>query len=513
MMDPATLLSRAAEFAPDELVSVAYEGILGRAPTEPERQRMEASLLRGESPAWLLGSLRYGHEGRLRAVPVRGLRKSYFAQRLFHIPVLGAVVEWLWALIRLPLTLRAIRALRQFDTRKRVDDEGRIGSIHAISEAAVVKIDHMRTEIDRALQAAQAALRAEIGTALQVAQAATRDEIGTAITAVRSEVAATIRAAEARVELELTAHRDEQAKSTHHLCTTLDRATRLFDDERQRALSAEHTFEEGLARAQASIATVTSDLGEARTRLDAILPPAIGDTLEIPGVPLIPIAREICGVAPSIALTSLTDAQRYALFESVFYDTRAVAVKQRVYLPYIDRDLARQFPFLDLGCGRGEFLKILAGEGIRAIGVDMNPTGFAALVNEHIHVVEADLLAFLEQDRGTYSGASLLQVAEHLERDALERVLRLLSRRLAPGAVFMLETPNPLSLHALSAFHTDPTHVAPLPPEAIRYAVELAGFEATRTLFQARIPREQFAGPDPRAYYADYAIIAWRGRA
>jgi hypothetical protein len=44
----------------------------------------------------------------------------------------------------------------------------------------------------------------------------------------------------------------------------------------------------------------------------------------------------------------------------------------------------------------------------------------------------------------------------------------------------------------------------------MRYSVEAAGFEQTSTLFQARIPADQFAGPDPRSYYGDYAIIARR---
>jgi O-antigen chain-terminating methyltransferase len=104
----------------------------------------------------------------------------------------------------------------------------------------------------------------------------------------------------------------------------------------------------------------------------------------------------------------------------------------------------------------------------------------------------------------------VLQVAEHLTREQIERMLTLLAARLAPGAVLFVETSNPLSAFALAVFHTDPTHVVPLPPEAMRYLVEAASFERTPTLFQARIPGDQFAGPDPRAYYADYAIIAWR---
>jgi O-antigen chain-terminating methyltransferase len=253
-----------------------------------------------------------------------------------------------------------------------------------------------------------------------------------------------------------------------------------------------------------------ASLDEARAKVDSIFPPPLGDTLEVPGTPLVALARERSGLTPETAISSLTTHARYAMFETVFYESPAVAAKQRVYTPYLNRELSSQWPFLDLGCGRGEFLRILRGEGIEPIGVDINPATFAALRAEGFNVVEQDLLTFLEADRRTYSGASLLQVAEHLTDSQIERMLSLVASRLAPGAVFIVETPNPISVFALSVFHTDSTHVRPLPPERMRYEIEAAGFEQTRTLFQARIPRDQFAGPDPRAYYADYAIIASR---
>jgi O-antigen chain-terminating methyltransferase len=109
-----------------------------------------------------------------------------------------------------------------------------------------------------------------------------------------------------------------------------------------------------------------------------------------------------------------------------------------------------------------------------------------------------------------FSGASVLQVAEHLPPAQIERMLALIAPRLIAGAPLIVETPNPLSPFALGVFHTDPTHISPIPPERMRYSIEAAGFEQTLTLFQARIPQGQFAGPDPRAYYADYAIVARR---
>jgi O-antigen chain-terminating methyltransferase len=242
----------------------------------------------------------------------------------------------------------------------------------------------------------------------------------------------------------------------------------------------------------------------------AVLPPPLGEALEIVGPSLLARAREKSRIPPDAPTSSLSREARYALFEDAFYDSSIVAAKQRVYVPYLDRTLAASMPMLDLGCGRGEFLRILRDERIEGVGVDVNPVPLAALRADGFHVHAGDLLAFLEMDTAMYAGAVSLQVIEHLDTDGIERMLALVAPRLVPGAVLIIETPNPLSPFALAQFHTDPTHIAPIPPERMRFFVEAAGFERSRTLFQARVPAGQFFGPDPKAYYMDYAIIAYR---
>jgi SAM-dependent methyltransferase len=267
------------------------------------------------------------------------------------------------------------------------------------------------------------------------------------------------------------------------------------------------------ARADATLwdARAIRDLAErTHTRVDAIHPPALGETMAMAGGPLAALARDRAGLAPDVPISALPAHTRYALFETVFYDSTTVAAKQRIYLDYVDRELSRDAPFLDLGCGRGEFLRILRDVGIDGVGVDVNPDPLRRLQAEGFTVVERDLVAFLQDETRMFSGAAVLQVAEHLAPEQIERMLALIAPRLVPGAPLFVETPNPLSPFALGVFHTDSTHVNPIPPERMRYSIEAAGFERTLTLFQARIPEGQFAGPDPRAYYADYAIVAYR---
>ena len=274
---------------------------------------------------------------------------------------------------------------------------------------------------------------------------------------------------------------------------------------------ADQEVRASVARLSRDLAIAQSNIEALQARLSGLFPPELGPTLENVPPPLLPMARERSGVPNNTWVPALPSDVRYAMFESVFYESQLVSVKQRVYLPYIRSGQPDDStPFLDLGCGRGEFLHILRDAGIHAVGVDQSSSAITALRADGFNVCAQDLLMFLETDQRTFWGASLLQVVEHLDDVKMQRVLAVLAQKLVPGAVLIVETPNPLSPFALAHFHTDPTHVAPIPPDRMRYEIEAAGFSTPRLLFQARIPYDQFAGPDPTAYYADYAVIAYR---
>src|SRR5262249_37816512 len=68
-----------------------------------------------------------------------------------------------------------------------------------------------------------------------------------------------------------------------------------------------------------------------------------------------------------------------------------ITERQRLYLPFF-QGLTQ---VVDLGCGRGEFLRLLAGIGIRATGVETNRLLVEALTSQGLAVVEADALQYL----------------------------------------------------------------------------------------------------------------------
>jgi O-antigen chain-terminating methyltransferase len=486
-----------------EFVDNAYLTLLGRPPTAAEREDLLGALLSGDAKSWLLGRLRYGVEGRARAVPVRGLRAKYLAQRLFRTPILGRPLAWLGAVASLPRSLRYLRGFAQSAAGDRIHAEHARTLVGGQVDAASARITHLDGEFrSRVAQLEQAldARIADLDSQLQARVGQASEELQRQIRHLEQHTAKLVAQLDAQV-WDRIAQLDAQV---------WDRIAQLDAQLRDRIAQVDAERRSAIGMLERDLARVTRVAGDAKLRIEALSPPHLAETFELIGGALVGPARDRARVRTDVPASELSEHERYAVFEAAFYDSVLVAEKQRVYLRYLDRALALRQPFLDLGCGRGEFLGILAGAGITPVGVDVNPTAFAGLRSAGFEVVEQDLLAYLQAERRMFSGASALQVIEHLTAKEIDEMLARVAQRLLPGALLIVETPNPLCPFALGQFNTDPTHVAPLPPERLRFAIEAAGFEATRTLFQARAPGAPFAGPDPRAYYMDYAIIAYR---
>lgn len=173
----------------------------------------------------------------------------------------------------------------------------------------------------------------------------------------------------------------------------------------------------------------------------------------------------------------------YRGFEDVFRgDEEFIRERLRVYLDVIgDRR-----PVLDVGCGRGELLDLLAEAGVPAMGIDTDE-GMVARCREKGHAVErADALTWLEgREAGEYGAIVSIQVVEHLPEPDLMRFLELSRRALAPGGVMIAETVNPHPIYSFKAFWVDLTHTSPIFPEVAVTLCGLSGFAAAHVVFPA----------------------------
>lgn len=165
----------------------------------------------------------------------------------------------------------------------------------------------------------------------------------------------------------------------------------------------------------------------------------------------------------------------YARFEERFRGDEAfVRESLSFYLPYFKQ--ARRV--LDIGCGRGEFLELIAEQGAEARGVDLDADALAACREKGLNVAAADLFAYLaDQPDESLDGVLCAHVVEHLPALRLPELVDLVWKKLRPGGVFALETPNPGCLAIFSGdFYLDPTHQKPVPAARLDFHLNEAGF-------------------------------------
>ena len=157
-----------------------------------------------------------------------------------------------------------------------------------------------------------------------------------------------------------------------------------------------------------------------------------------------------------------------------------ISNRLRIYLPDVEAAVLRtgRKPVMDLGCGRGEWLGLLAQAEIPAFGVDINPVQIAAAQEAGLDVRLGDSLeALAALEDNSLSVITAHHLVEHLPFDKVAWIAREAMRVLSPGGLLMFETPHTRNvLVGATTFHTDPTHLKPMPEQVLEVLFETAGF-------------------------------------
>ena len=137
--------------------------------------------------------------------------------------------------------------------------------------------------------------------------------------------------------------------------------------------------------------------------------------------------------------------------------------------------------FLDLGCGRGEFLSYLASLEIKAIGIEKDIGVVPEKPDNSLEVIEEDALLWLKSaEDNSYDFISAIHVIEHLEFSYFYELTKEIKRVLKTDGVLFFETPNPDNLIvATSNFYTDPSHLRLMPQNLVDFVVRDIGFYKT----------------------------------
>lgn len=156
------------------------------------------------------------------------------------------------------------------------------------------------------------------------------------------------------------------------------------------------------------------------------------------------------------------------------YDPEVQKAHQRFYLPFF----AGCQRVVDLGCGGGDFVELLLGNGIDSIGVDSDPIAVASMKERGLPVVQQDALAHLETlEPERIDGIFAAHLVEHLPYDQVYALLEAAYRALKPGGVIVLATPDPRSLVAhLEMFYLHFGHETFYHPRLLCFFLERIGF-------------------------------------
>lgn len=152
------------------------------------------------------------------------------------------------------------------------------------------------------------------------------------------------------------------------------------------------------------------------------------------------------------------------------------------YLALIQALPHPELPVADLGCGRGELVRLLDEQGMAAVGIDANHSQVAD--GEDRLFVEDDLFRWLDvQKDASHRAVVAMHVVEHLPLDLQVRLVFEARRVVAEGGLVVLETPNLYSLStAATNFWVDPTHERPVHPLFLEFLAEEAGFATVELL-------------------------------
>ncbi len=176
----------------------------------------------------------------------------------------------------------------------------------------------------------------------------------------------------------------------------------------------------------------------------------------------------------------------YKEFEDRYRGSEAeVSKRLEVYLPLF---AGKKSPVVDVGCGRGELLQLFKKHGIGAHGIDTNGDMVKLCKSKGLDARQQDAFEHLGNVKdGALGGVTAIHLIEHLPTKRQIELVKLAFRKLAPGGVLAIETPNPQALSIFAnSFYMDPTHQKPVHPLTLEFVMQKAGFENVRVQYLAR---------------------------
>lgn len=474
----------------------------GHFPVTPEILRVQITLPQNDSMP----------EGESR-LKMR-LTKVFFKdlslrEKIRTIPLLGYVLAWVNALVKLPVTRHHHQVEIDLLQRKLALNEEKIIHVNARLGAAQVyidaRVDHVNHEINCKIDAIRDALERRIHAQEKIDASSRLREIESIRSASRLHEIESVRSA-----------------PRLHAMDMLDIGTRLMKLEQIESARKLKHYARLLQLAQKESIELKNQVDRLSLRIAQI---GASDDLSDAGESCVQV--EVTN-NHSVHIDSVKKAsfdQFFSDFEDVFRGEKA-EIKRRleVYLPYVregmaDPSAAPDFHIVDVGCGRGEWLELMADQGMSALGIDLNEHKVKACIDAGLAAKTMNAIAYLrEQPAGSLSVVTGFHIIEHLPFDQLIALFDAAFSALKQGGLLIFETPNPENLLVGACnFYFDPTHLSPIVPAVAQFMASQRGFSHADILRLHPYPDDHLAHGDTEVDHIvnrylfgaqDYALIA-----
>jgi len=131
---------------------------------------------------------------------------------------------------------------------------------------------------------------------------------------------------------------------------------------------------------------------------------------------------------------------------------------------------------LDVGCGRGEFLELLATRKVGGVGIDADEAMVSEVTRKGLQAVTTEAVPYLQAHPAEFDGVFAAHLIEHLGPEAVQGLVREAAKALKPEGRLILVTPNPQNLQMqLRDFWIDLQHVRFYSVDIVRWIVHEAG--------------------------------------
>jgi 2-polyprenyl-3-methyl-5-hydroxy-6-metoxy-1,4-benzoquinol methylase len=134
-------------------------------------------------------------------------------------------------------------------------------------------------------------------------------------------------------------------------------------------------------------------------------------------------------------------------------------------------------PVVDIGCGSGQLVRCLLGDGYDAEGIDVSPEQVSLAHQTGLkQVQQGDYLGLLQQRPGQLAAVTATDLLEHLTKPEVLGAFDTVAAALRPGGRFIARVPNAVSPFGGRIRYSDFTHESWFTAQSIRQLAAVAGF-------------------------------------